>query len=293
MLHSKQIPEIPCLTDFNHFAWYCALREDNYELLTLAKIEGGFPELPKNFLPPSYALELVVKGTIKGIINNKTIELTPNSCIFLLEDNILREAVVSEDCEFYVIGFTTQFANALNIQLPQSQLAQLLIHPSWQITEEQMDTALQYISLLRTLIEQNKPLAVLNMVRSFVYFLSYGYAIAPQNTYSITRAEQICGEFLSLVEAHCRKYHMVEWYASQLNIAPKYLSNVVKQAINTSPNACIDDALTRQAKSLLSYTSLSIQQIADVLGFQNQSHFGTFFKRQTDLSPKAFRNTIP
>jgi AraC-like DNA-binding protein len=44
-----------------------------------------------------------------------------------------------------------------------------------------------------------------------------------------------------------------------------------------------------QAKSLLRSTTLSVQEISDRLGFQNQSHFGTFFKRHTDLSPKAFR----
>ena len=70
---------------------------------------------------------------------------------------------------------------------------------------------------------------------------------------------------------------------------PKYLSNVLKQTLDVSPNSCIDQALLRQAKSLLSSTSLSIQQISDRLGFQNQSHFGTFFKRHVGCSPKEFR----
>ena len=80
-----------------------------------------------------------------------------------------------------------------------------------------------------------------------------------------------------------------EWYADRLHLSPKYLSNVFKQTLNTSPNTFIDQAILRHAKSLLSSTSLSVQQISDQLGFQNQSHFGTFFKRQTDCSPKDFR----
>lgn len=94
------------------------------------------------------------------------------------------------------------------------------------------------------------------------------------------------------VEVHCREQHSVEWYALQISIAPKYLSNVVKQTLGISPNACIDKVLTRQAKSLLASTSLSVQQISCRLGFQNQSHFGVFFKRQTGLSPKAFKEDI-
>ncbi|MBQ2503823.1 MAG: AraC family transcriptional regulator, partial [Lachnospiraceae bacterium] len=39
-------------------------------------------------------------------------------------------------------------------------------------------------------------------------------------------------------------------------------------------------------------TSFSVQQISDRLGFQNQSHFGTFFKRQTGLNPSSFKSSI-
>lgn len=50
--------------------------------------------------------------------------------------------------------------------------------------------------------------------------------------------------------------------------------------------------INRQAKSLLSSTSLSVQEIADRLGFQNQSHFGTFFRRYSELSPSAYRKSV-
>ncbi len=44
-----------------------------------------------------------------------------------------------------------------------------------------------------------------------------------------------------------------------------------------------------KAKSLLRASTLSVQEISDRLGFQNQSHFGTFFRRAVGVSPKAFR----
>ena len=113
-----------------------------------------------------------------------------------------------------------------------------------------------------------------------------------ENLHSLSRAEQICGQYLSLVEMHCCTQHKVEWYADQLHLSPKYLSNIVHQTICTSPNACISQAILRKAKSLLSSTSLSVQQISDRLGFQNQSHFGTFFKRRTGMNPSAFKRSV-
>lgn len=204
-----------------------------------------------------------------------------------MEDHVLRDAQTSPDCEIYVLGFTAEFADALNIHIPLSQFSQLLMHPVLQITDLQMRAVLRYIELLHMLIDEDRPTAVLNMVRSLIYFLAEGTTLTPQQ--SLTRAEQICGQFLSLVEIHCREQHAVEWYARQMSLAPKYLSNVLKQTMDISPNACIDRALIRQAKSLLSSTSLSVQQISDRLGFLNQSHFGTFFRRHTGTNPSAYK----
>lgn len=292
MQHSTQIPEIAKLQDFNHFAWHCALQEEGHDILTLSKIEGGIPAFPERFLPPSYALEYVVKGTVRGKMNNNLVELTANTGILVLADHVLTEVEVSPDCEFYVLGFTTQFADRLNIHIQQDVLTKMFVNPIWRMTESQMQVILQYINLLRTLIEVNKPHAITSLVRSMMYNQAADYEVSPQQANLISRAEQICGQYLSLVELHCRTQHTVEWYASQMCLTPKYLSNVVKQTLGSSPNKYIDEALTRQAKSLLSSTSLSVQQISDRLGFQNQSHFGTFFKRRTGFSPKAFKENL-
>ena len=291
-IYSTHIPEVPLLSDFNHFAWFCSLKKDNYDLLTLSKIEGTIPVLPKQFLPPTYAIEFVTKGTITGKINGKTVSLSPNTGVFWLSDHILKEVQTSPDCEIYVLGFTTQFAEMLNLNISQVQFSQLLMQPTWHLADNQMLIVLKYIELLRILIEADKFTEVLHLVRSMLYNLTEDYTLLyPQQTASLTRAEQICGQYLSLVEIHCRTQHTVKWYADQMHLSSKYLSNTVHQTLHTSPNAYIDMSLIRQAKSLLSSTSLSVQQIADRLGFQNQSHFGTFFKRQTGFNPSAFKNT--
>lgn len=292
MQHSTQIPEIEKLQNFEHFTWHCALQQDGHDILTLSMLEGELPDIPEHFLPPTYALEFVVRGTIKGHINHIPVHLCANSCSIYLADSLLEKPEVSADCVFYILGFTARFAELLNTKITQNQLSKLMMQPTWQITEAQMQIVLQFIGLLRSLIQANYTDAAVNCVRSLLYFLAQDYKVDPQRTHSLSRAEQICGEYLSLVEVYCRTQHTVEWYASHMCLTPKYLSNVVKQTLNLSPNACIDKALTRQAKSLLSSTSLSIQQISDRLGFQNQSHFGTFFKRQTGCSPSAFKKNL-
>jgi len=160
------------------------------------------------------------------------------------------------------------------------------------LNNEQLELVLRYFDFLRALIEENQQKAALNMVRSLMYYLVECKIDYPKSPHSLTRAEQICGQYLALIETNCHDHHAVKWYADQLHLAPKYLSNIVHQTLNSFPSAYIDQAIIRHAKSLLSSTSLSIQQISDRLGFQNQSHFGTFFKRQTGLNPSAFRQAV-
>jgi len=293
MQHSSHLPEVPRLENFQYFSWSCSLKQDGFEMLTLSKIEGVIPPLPDRYSPPTYALEFVVRGNTTGTVNDSIVELKPNDAFFILADSIHKEVAVSPDCDIYIVGFTTRFAEALNIHLPDTQLSRLIMRPTWHMDDRQMAVVQHYLGLLRMLIEANRYQAVLHLVRSFIYCLAEEYALLhPQQTASLTRAEQISGQYLSLIERFCREQHRVEWYASQLHLAPKYLSNVIRQTLGISPNVYINRALLRQAKSLLSSTLLSVQEIADRLGFHNQSHFGTFFKRMTGVSPSAFRYSV-
>lgn len=51
----------------------------------------------------------------------------------------------------------------------------------------------------------------------------------------------------------------------------------------------IAELLCADAKKLLECTDLDIKEIADTLGFSDQSVFGKFFLRRTGVSPSGFR----
>lgn len=100
-----------------------------------------------------------------------------------------------------------------------------------------------------------------------------------------TSAQMIFNRFTHLLEKTAVKNRPVSWWASQLNISPKYLSAVCKEADGKSARTMIAETVIQEANILLRNPSLSIKEISDRLGFVNQSHFGTFFKRHTGHSP--------
>ena len=82
----------------------------------------------------------------------------------------------------------------------------------------------------------------------------------------------------------------MSFYAKQLNITPKYLSSVVKEVSGKTAARWIDESVILEAKALLKYSGMSIQEIAYHLNFSTQSFFGKYFKRYVGMSPLAYRN---
>lgn len=71
--------------------------------------------------------------------------------------------------------------------------------------------------------------------------------------------------------------------------SPEYLCRVFKKHLNKTPTEFINDIRIANAKLALEYTNRSILQICEEVGFDNTSHFYHLFKKDTGLSPKAFR----
>lgn len=88
----------------------------------------------------------------------------------------------------------------------------------------------------------------------------------------------------------CTGYLSVNEYADLLCVTPKYFSTTCKQLTGKTAGQIIDEEIVTSAKHLLHDNTKSIKQIAEMLGFVNQSHFGTYFNRKTGMSPLQYRN---
>ena len=83
--------------------------------------------------------------------------------------------------------------------------------------------------------------------------------------------------------------HQVQYYADQLAIHPNHLNAVVKRITSHSASEHIQKHVLHQAKSTLKHTGKSVKEIAHELHYPYPNHFTNFFKRQTGMTPLAFR----
>ena len=106
---------------------------------------------------------------------------------------------------------------------------------------------------------------------------------------SHNRAEEYFKQFTHLLGEHFREERSVGFYARQLCITPKYLTTPIKRISGQSVSEWIDNYVILEAKTLLKYSTMSIQEIAYYLNFPNQSFFGSYFKRNTGMSPSQYK----
>ena len=113
---------------------------------------------------------------------------------------------------------------------------------------------------------------------------------AAPSTVDHTAAAVKLRAFAELVEQHFMQQKNPTFYAEQLHITGNYLNKICKEADGRTAGEHVRDRVLLEAKRLLLHTSLTVNEVADTLGYDNVPWFITFFKQQTGHSPKQFRD---
>jgi len=107
--------------------------------------------------------------------------------------------------------------------------------------------------------------------------------LQPQNLYNA---------FLSLLAEHYKSAHNVSFYADQLSISTRYLSQITNMVSGQTPKQIIDNYLQKEAEQMLTSTTLTIQEISIALGFTSQVTFAKFFKSKRSIAPSSYRSNL-
>lgn len=106
---------------------------------------------------------------------------------------------------------------------------------------------------------------------------------------SSRRETDILVEFLRIMSEDCTRERTVAHYAERLHISYKHFSALIKRASGRSASEWIDLHLLHRAKSLIRYSTLSMQQVAYELAFSSPSHFSKFFRHHTGMTPSEYQ----
>lgn len=78
-------------------------------------------------------------------------------------------------------------------------------------------------------------------------------------------------------------------FAQQLSVHVNHLNRSIRETTGRTTTDHIAERLASEAKALLKHTDWNIAEISYSLGFEEPAHFNNFFKKQTQLTPSAYR----
>lgn len=102
-------------------------------------------------------------------------------------------------------------------------------------------------------------------------------------------AHDLTHRLIAYIEAHAAEDCTLADAAATLSYSPPYLSRRFKQDTGRSFSDHLREVRIRRACSLLRNTDLSIEAIANQVGYADMKHFHRLFRLETGTTPHAYR----
>lgn len=254
------------------------------------------PNTKGAMLNESFIVILVTEGECCTAINNSEQTLSKGDLLICSPGVFLERGMFSIDFRSYIFIMSAEHIGDI-LKGTHMSIAHYLMNKSKRVLhltyEEQciIEGYYKLITSLGHLPEDNaKEQSLHRIMQSFAYAfvgLFYHRGILPQNDKG-TSAETLFRSFVRLLKEH-PDGRTVQFYADKLSITPKYFNTICKQVSGKTASTLINEEIVSLAQILLKDPDMSIKQISSTLGFSNQSHFGSFIRRETGISPQALR----
>lgn len=245
------------------------------------------------------------EGMAQFEYEGQTIQLRKNDMFIYFVRSVITDFMSSQNFDCRQIWFTSSEAWNIDMYGTKNMADYLMFlrrHPLVRLTEQDAKMFEEYFRLLCRRMRDHTPILYVDIVRSLLGTLlleildmvrrSMTAETGPQeqsgNTPGMHR-QKIADKFMQLVEQSGGRNRKVEYYASQMNVTPKYLSMLLKETMNRRPSDIIQLFTMKAIEYRLRFTDMTMQEIANDLQFPNASFFGTYFKGHKGMTPLEYR----
>lgn len=238
----------------------------------------------------------VTSGSMSFSIEGKHFVAHAGTGIILIEGKPVDDLSLSPDCQVVAMLLSNRYlrSHPININFNVRGLTFYFDHPLMVMTTQQMEQCLRGVEDIRWRLTQTNHLyfneTLTRAIENFTYDLFDIYTCC--NSEQASKGGQktlLSQQFIDLLKQHIREERMVDYYASQLFVTPKYLSRVCLQATGHNASYWISQFAVKEILEQITSTNLPLSEISTAFNFQSLSHFTRYVKKHTRQTPSAFR----
>jgi len=245
------------------------------------------------FTVPEFQGLVIMRGSMKCTIDMVERSTEGTGMFMIMPLQVLGSISFSDDFQAKIVTFSREFIDSINVDGTFVSMFSMKEAPFIKMDDMMFASLCGYVANVRMSILSSNPRRfdiVRHLCRAAYY--SLWYSVDKKSIFAADdHGTEVSRQFINMVHNDCLKHRDMDYYASRLSISPKTLYALVKAKTNTAPSRLIADYTILKAKHILRTTDKTIGQISDMFAFRSQSDFGKYFKRETGMSPKAYRKS--
>lgn len=247
----------------------------------------------------AFIIGVGTEGESSGLVNLQEFRIKKNT-LFIFAPNSILQAQSVEGLKVHNIAVTPDFMKRINIGTKHllPLILQFAAFPCLEISPVESQSLRNFIALIEQELQSPESEFSAEIIGGLIAGMIYKVGEILQHyllehpeleNQTHNRAKEYFTQFTQLLSENYKRERSVGFYARQLCITPKYLTTLIKRVSGKSVSEWIDNFVILEAKTLLKYSNMSVQEIAYYLNFPNQSFFGSYFKRNTGMSPSQYK----
>jgi len=258
-------------------------------MIQLEPISGVFNR--ERALQAIYPMRMLIVKEGSGFLcmNSGDYKLLPKRIFFIPEEGLVRldGQIIS--------GYWLNFSSMLYAEFLQQHLDPLaknlflnLSHRD--LTPHQSTKTYSLLDQLKREINANKDIRFLAQYLSL--FLGFtagldGYLAA----LTLDELQHVL-RFRAILEQYYKSERSIQFYAEGMGMSTGKLNKFLDRVLGKSLTVLIKDRIMREAEELLMQSDFSVDEIADMLGFEQTTKFMTSFRRHKGISALQFSRLV-
>ena len=250
----------------------------------------GLPSGDEPFTSSDYVICIGHRGRIELMYDDISDFSEQHTVGVIFPNHCLRKVSVTDDYLATLIIVDSSVLNDPILQIIKQMRYRYEPHPNVKLDKHEYRIITHVVEGMREITRLNLPDRRVLMTRLLEFLLRLLGQYRKRKLNETAADKQVSARFHSDLKRHFREHRDVGFYAAQACLSTKHFSTVVKQETGHTAAYWIHHQVVVEAKMLLHIRhDLTVQAIADLLGFEDQATFSRYFRRETGLSPTDFR----